>query len=87
MKQKSLQCSGTFILLEYCTWMRLRIILTGSQKDIEKVLQGDKESLRILLQNEQYKVEGMHTPQAFPSVTIIMTITLLLLNMKLNLNL
>lgn len=39
-------------------WMRLGIILTGSQDDIEKVLQGDVKILRTLLENRQYKVEG-----------------------------
>lgn len=39
-------------------WMRLGIILTGSKDDIEKVLQGDLKTLRTLLENRQYKVEG-----------------------------
>lgn len=39
-------------------WMRLGIILTGSRDDIEKVLQGDLKTLRTLLENRQYKVEG-----------------------------
>ena len=39
-------------------WMRLGITLTGSQEDIEKGLQGDSKTLRTLLENRQYKIEG-----------------------------
>lgn len=44
-------------------WMRLGIVLTGSREDIEKILQGDSETLRVLLENRQYKIEGdTYTP-------------------------
>lgn len=39
-------------------WMRLGVTLTGCREDIEKVLQGDISTLRVLLENRQYKVEG-----------------------------
>lgn len=39
-------------------WMRLGITLTGSNDVLEKVLQGDLKTLRTLLENRQYKVEG-----------------------------
>lgn len=43
---------------EASLWMRLGITLTGSKEEIEKVLQGDEDTLARLLQEYKFNIDG-----------------------------